>query len=65
MTKFIKGVIGTGLVGAAFGIIVGFMYGVTTDNWPGALGMFFSMIGMSYFAVGVIELVFLIDDWMD
>lgn len=65
MSNFIKGVIGTGLVGAVFGVVVGVIYGGTTDDWPGALGMFFSMIGMSYFAVGVIELVFLIDDWMN
>lgn len=65
MTKFVKGFIGTGLVGAVFGVVVGVMYGATTDNWPGALAMFFGIIGMAYFVVGVIELVFLIDDWMN
>lgn len=65
MSRSIKGVIGTGLIGIVFGIVAGFMYGVTTDNWPGALGMFFGMIGMVYFGTFILWLVFAIDDWIN
>lgn len=65
MGKFVKGFIGTGLIGTVFGIVVGVMYGVTTDNWPGALGMFFGMIGMIYLWAFVIWLVFAFDNWIN
>lgn len=65
MSKFVKGFIGVGLVGIVFGVVAGAMYGVTTDNWPGALGMFFGMIGTAYLWAFIIWLIFAIDDWIN
>lgn len=60
----LKGFIAATVVGAFMGVIVGLAYGLSMQDFAGAVGMFFGMIVWAYLVTALIGLIVFFIDWM-
>jgi ABC-type antimicrobial peptide transport system permease subunit len=60
-----KKLVATTVMGLLFGTITGIMYGVSTENWPGAGWMFLTMVGFVYVIAIMLWLIFAFDEWIN